>query len=356
MAYFRKTHLFTASVISLGTGSIYMISYCSLNSSTAMRESPLNAATHLSDSMPKYEMSNKSTIITLDHQKTLREKGIIIIDNFLTSSELLLAINDVNYMIQSDETHRKSSSLQSFQINNNENLDVRQDKVVWISEISGHGQKQVIRPGLLHVLRCIRALPLQLCSNHNNDKKDNSYDEMMMGVPFSNQLACYGMNINNYGDHYIPHKDGLEHNNNDNNTASQHPLLKYFFSYLYDRELTIILYLNDENWNCEVGHDKNGQKVTNNGILRCYLGTKNNDIIGNTATEVIDIIPKGGRLVIFDSKKILHEVCPTYSRRIALTSWCGGQHSQFEWMRILCINMKEIDWNYWYHKIILRKK
>ena len=38
--------------------------------------------------------------------------------------------------------------------------------------------------------------------------------------------------------------------------------------------------------------------------------------MGDTATEILDIIPKGGRMVIFDSTSILHEVLPTSDRRV----------------------------------------
>lgn len=59
--------------------------------------------------------------------------------------------------------------------------------------------------------------------------------------------------------------------------------------------------------------------------MRCFLGAKKDDIVGDTATEVLDIIPKGGRMVIFDSTSILHEVLPTSDRRMV----CNMYHFLF---------------------------
>ena len=44
----------------------------------------------------------------------------------------------------------------------------------------------------------------------------------------------------------------------------------------------------------------------------------------------VDVEPLGGRLVIFDSRRVLHEVRP-HTRldvdRLAMTVWIGGAHS-----------------------------
>lgn len=65
-----------------------------------------------------------------------------------------------------------------------------------------------------------------------------------------------------------------------------------------DRKFTIIVYLNKK-WINEDG-----------GQLRIFL--KN---------ETIDILPLGGRLVIFESDKIEHEVLPTFKKRKSITGW-----------------------------------
>ena len=68
------------------------------------------------------------------------------------------------------------------------------------------------------------------------------------------------------------------------------------------RRLTAILYCNSD-WDLP----------EDGGALRCFLGAQANDDIGVTATCVRDISPQGGRLVLFDSQKILHQVLPPSS-------------------------------------------
>jgi SM-20-related protein len=64
------------------------------------------------------------------------------------------------------------------------------------------------------------------------------------------------------------------------------------------RELSCILYLN-ENWQADEG-----------GELRLYLDDNH-----------IDILPEGGKLVLFLSAKFWHEVLPAKRHRISLTGW-----------------------------------
>jgi hypothetical protein len=90
------------------------------------------------------------------------------------------------------------------------------------------------------------------------------------------------------------------------------------------------------------------------GNLRCFINTDANDYTGETATKVVNIEPVGGRLVIFDSKRVLHAVLPTSQRRIALTSWIGGTHSSHEWLRMMFIPFAEIDWDYLKNKFANR--
>ena len=56
-------------------------------------------------------------------------------------------------------------------------------------------------------------------------------------------------------------------------------------------------------------------------------------------------------MVIFDSKKVLHEVRPSHQRRNALTCWVGGDHSKHQWLRPFCIPFNEINWRYYYCRV-----
>lgn len=69
------------------------------------------------------------------------------------------------------------------------------------------------------------------------------------------------------------------------------------------RKLSIVCYLNNENWQPEYG-----------GELTIYLN--------NGATEqAINIYPLKGRMVIFESQELEHEVKPVKQERLSITGW-----------------------------------
>lgn len=74
-----------------------------------------------------------------------------------------------------------------------------------------------------------------------------------------------------------------------------------------ERNMTSILYLNNE-------YDKS----KDGGCLRIFKNSSGHD---NNDDDFEDIEPIGGRLVIFDARRILHGVLPSFKRRWALTVW-----------------------------------
>jgi SM-20-related protein len=70
----------------------------------------------------------------------------------------------------------------------------------------------------------------------------------------------------------------------------------------HERQISAILYLNQD-WQKDDG-----------GELRLYLN-------GTADDTHIDIMPVGGRLILFLSAKFLHEVLPANRERISLTGW-----------------------------------
>ncbi|HBX62660.1 2OG-Fe(II) oxygenase [Empedobacter sp.] len=70
------------------------------------------------------------------------------------------------------------------------------------------------------------------------------------------------------------------------------------------RTLSIVLYLNDEEWKDEFG-----------GQLTLYLEDD------NKAEKELDILPLAGRLAVFDSKSIPHEVKTVNRPRYSITGW-----------------------------------
>jgi SM-20-related protein len=69
------------------------------------------------------------------------------------------------------------------------------------------------------------------------------------------------------------------------------------------RVVTVILYLNDS-WTSE-----------DEGALRMYFPEENG------SERIEDVLPIGGRLVVFLSGEIPHEVLPTKKERISITGW-----------------------------------
>jgi len=158
---------------------------------------------------------------------------------------------------------------------------------------------------------------------------------MLMGVPLSSQIAVYNKGEGVIG--YRAHRDTPENLGvSPTSVGRKHPLRSILQPGLNDRVITIIVYLNERQWDADAS----------GGSLRCYLGAKEWDLSGDTATDIIEISPRGGRIVVFDSKTVLHEVLPSRDRRIALTCWVGGVHSVHHWLRPLCIPVDELEKGY----------
>ncbi|MFV8225399.1 2OG-Fe(II) oxygenase [Christiangramia aquimixticola] len=69
------------------------------------------------------------------------------------------------------------------------------------------------------------------------------------------------------------------------------------------RKLSMVCYLNEENW-----------KPENGGELAIYLDE-------NGTEKEIDIYPLPGRIVIFESQELEHEVKPVKVPRLSITGW-----------------------------------
>lgn len=69
------------------------------------------------------------------------------------------------------------------------------------------------------------------------------------------------------------------------------------------RKLSVVTYLNDENWQPEYG-----------GELTIYIDD-------NGSEKAIDIYPVSGRVVVFESQQLEHEVKPVKRDRLSITGW-----------------------------------
>ncbi|MFP9098734.1 2OG-Fe(II) oxygenase [Flavobacterium sp. RHBU_24] len=70
------------------------------------------------------------------------------------------------------------------------------------------------------------------------------------------------------------------------------------------RKLSIVCYLNDEDWNPEYG-----------GELAIYLPQPDG------TEKCVDVYPLPGRLVVFESQLLEHEVKPVKRERLSITGW-----------------------------------
>ena len=103
----------------------------------------------------------------------------------------------------------------------------------------------------------------------------------------SNKKGFYGRHFDHTGDDDKPHR----------------------------RRVSLLLYLNEDGWNAE----------TDGGILRAYIRTPTHmsgDACDTSAISCVqNVVPEGGKLVLFDSTSVEHEVLPTCRERWAIVGW-----------------------------------
>eukprot|EP00929_Paragymnodinium_shiwhaense_P015141 TRINITY_DN123179_c0_g1_i1.p1 TRINITY_DN123179_c0_g1~~TRINITY_DN123179_c0_g1_i1.p1 ORF type:complete len:476 (-),score=105.97 TRINITY_DN123179_c0_g1_i1:342-1676(-) len=80
------------------------------------------------------------------------------------------------------------------------------------------------------------------------------------------------------------------------------------------RVLTFIAYINPTGF----------QDASDGGQLRCHLGARPSDLVGDSSKGQLDVAPRGGTAVLFPAREVLHEVLPAHARRYALTLWFPG--------------------------------
>ena len=179
----------------------------------------------------------------------------------LTTEQLRLIKEQIN----------KLNDDKNFAMNDNNDTSIRNDEILWIGESNKLDNKD--EDPLLHAIRILRSIPYEL--------------NMKIGVPMICQLSCFTS-----GAQYIAHRDCPQ--TADNKYSLSNAIL-YMLSQFNTREYTMVLYLNDKVWD-----STNDTGSNNNGNLRLYVNAAYNDTIGNTATEIVDIAPDGGRVIIFN--------------------------------------------------------
>lgn len=132
-----------------------------------------------------------------------------------------------------------------------------------------------------------------------------SDDTIPLEPPSHLQAALF----NGSGERYVKHKDNKPRESRNIEDDS----LWLSNREQRDRFLTCVLYLTPPDWH-----------VSDGGKLRCYLcdEEEGEEQLLEERGRVVDILPVSGRLVVFRSCDIPHEVLPTLrDGRLALTAW-----------------------------------
>ena len=266
--------------------------------------------------------SDSDVLFSAVQAAQLGSSGVLVLDDVLSPAQLRQARHDVLSM-QNNGKFDPSPNLDE---------SIRSDRIIFLTaqdrQASARGActsrqagqapnegcgRLLPGEGLLHVQWLLQgvagALQDQSFKGFGTSAELDLAQPLKLRVPDQLQLAVYPASES----FYVAHRDV------DNRSILEAGLMGWLKSESYrTRSITAILYLNDTEWDAEHG-----------GCLRCYLGAKRNDLTGESAVEVRDIDPRGGRLVVFDSQKVLHEVMPTHRTRSACTAWILTDQ---EWM------------------------
>lgn len=193
----------------------------------------------------------------------IAQHGFGIIDNFIPESTVLKLADEIaalkDQSLMQDAGTGRTSATSSRTINKT----LRGDMIYWLAETDASAPQQ-------DYFRHMEALRLQL------------NQQLYLGLfALESHLALYpaGSGYKKHIDRFATVNDGK-------------PL----------RQISSILYLNQD-W-----------KDVDGGHLRLYKTAEND-------SEYLDILPTGGRLVVFLSDTFYHEVLPASRDRMSLTGW-----------------------------------
>jgi hypothetical protein len=223
----------------------------------------------------------------------LEVKGYVVIDNVLSQSQIgqiqkdLFSLNDNN---DPSDTQTQSNSIDVMRSDTTTYISQQnRDQVASKKDTEGSGL------GLLHAQNILRGVGSSLLLNKFAGflgvASDHHLYASHLSVIDDVQLALY----KGTGTACEAHRDGISE------TFRELGILQWLkLKCCRVRVVTAILYLNPSTPEWLDSRD--------GGSLRLFLGADRSDNVGGTAVSVVDISPIGGRLVIFDSQTVLHEV------------------------------------------------
>lgn len=273
-----------------------------------------------------------ASVVGRKHVRELERAGYVVIPNAVPPHILAQARKDVSVVISKRQDNDELTSgevggddddlVQWESVDNDDDSAKkgRGDSVCWLRESDGsdnsnNSDAAPLGDGIYHCIKFLRGVPHALESNqyakaNANSSSDDSTstslsDRITYKIPQQCQLARYPTSDQSG---YPRHLDQCC------STLTELGLLEYWrLSDYRGRSITSILYLNDVGWD----GDRDG------GQIRCY-GDGDDGARGKPGEIFEDIVPRGGTLLIFDSRRIEHEVLPARRERLALTSWASG--------------------------------
>lgn len=253
------------------------------------------ARTSLSDAQTAVECRYPplSSILTEEHVRELEKNNLVVIHNVLSTSTLQGARDNVRTLTPQMEA-----------TNHSNDGDVRQDQILSIRENDNHDHDHDHGGGgdhhdhdhhgdaLVHCIKLLRGIPFLL----NAFEYTTSHSHV---VPRQCQLARYKPDGSSV---YVRHLDRC------NMTLHEMGLMGWLRASDYrHRVVTAILYLNSPQWD-------------GGGELRVFDEEEDG--------KHSDIVPSGGKLILFDSNKVEHTVLASHCEdRYALTCWFNGDIS-----------------------------
>lgn len=206
-------------------------------------------------------------LLTRERVHTLEADGLVVIDGALSAAEVAAARAEVQ---------RLDAAGQLEEVECQSKARIRNDRIGWLTQ-----QSERELPALCLVARLLRGLPAEV-ERHASDAAPWG----ALRVPRTVMAAVYGGSPA-APTYYCKHYDGGGKGN--------------------PRKLTAICYLND-GWDVE----------RDGGALRAYLPS------ARATGAYVDVVPQAGRVLLFDSVTVEHEVRPTFATRCAVTLWVSG--------------------------------
>jgi hypothetical protein len=246
---------------------------------------PLKAET------PAGEFQTKQAALTRAQCRTLEQDGYLVMDNFLSKEQ----VQEARESIQKLDADRRFHASPIEHEQQEDNSVVRTNRIHICRETSG--KLDNVRLTLAGFARGI--------VDSDFSGFDPTYQSGELQFPAHMQVSIYGSKGAAVATHdfFTTHLDSANAN-----SFTSLGLLGWLRSHhLRRRYLTCIVYLNDE-W-----------KDGDGGCLRMFKnGMESGEL---DKTNVIDIPPLAGRLVVFSSLQQWHAVLPTQATRYACSLW-----------------------------------